>query len=142
MKFNLQGAQLAGDLAENVYGDQNTAHTIRYGQNSNQQVEHLLDNLREVARSFPPLSAAAAQIHIEDLAADLSQDERPDSIRLKARLMALFQVAIMLGGGVATATAFTNNLLSLSEKLEVPVATFQPQLAELKQIHAQAEWGR
>jgi hypothetical protein len=61
--------------------------------------------------------------------------EKCQPARMKTRIAGLFGVLLMLGGGVATATDFANNVLELSKKLDLPAETFRPQLEHFKQIY-------
>jgi hypothetical protein len=138
-KYDFRGAQFAGGFAEVVKGNQYGGTINNYGQNTD-DIVRLLTSLRDLAQEFPEAQREAVQIHLEDLAADLDQPEKCQPARLRTRIVGLFQVLLMLGGGVATATDFANNVLELSEKLDVPAETFQPQLEQFKQIHPKFDW--
>ena len=47
---------------------------------------------------------------------------------------------MVIAGRVATATDFANNVLELSNKLEVSTAEIQPQLEELKRALPEFDW--
>lgn len=99
----------------------------------------LLTSLRELTQSFPEQEQETAHVYIEDLTKDLAQPQ-PNPAKLKTRFIALLTVAIALGTHIATATDFANNVLELSQKLEVPTQALQPQLEQLKQLHPDFEW--
>jgi uncharacterized protein YjbI with pentapeptide repeats len=133
-KYDLRGAQFAGGFAEVVKGNQYGGTINNYGQNTD-DIVRLLTSLRDLAQEFPEAQRVAVQVHLEDLATDLDQPEKCQPARLKTRIAGLFGVLLMLGGGVATATDFANNVLELSKKLDFPAETFRPQLEQFKQIY-------
>ena len=138
-KYDLRGAQFAGGFAEVVKGNQFGGTINNYGQNTD-DIVRLLTSLRDMAQEFPEAQREEVQVHLEDLAADLDQPEKCQPARLKTRIVGLFGVLLMLGRGVATATDFANNVLELSEKLDVTTETFQPQLEKFKQIYPEFDW--
>lgn len=138
-KYNFQGAQFAGGFAEIVQGDQNGGTINNYGSNTD-DIVRLLSSLDKLSQTFPEAQQQQVQVHLEDLATDLKQPEKCSSVRLTTRIANLFGVLILLGGGIATATDFANNVLELSEKLNVPTQEFQPQLQQFKQIYPDFDW--
>lgn len=127
-----------GNVAGTNWGNMTATINQNYGAKADDIIQ-LLTSLRESAQSFPDEEKETAQVHIEDLTTDLAQ-ERPNPARLKTRIVSLLTVAIALGTHIATATDFANNVLELSQKLDVPAQTLQPQLQQLKQIHPTFEW--
>lgn len=131
----------APKTVQNFYGSVGNVAGTNYGsmtayiKQNGDEITRLLVSLRKIAQEFPEAQREEVQVHLEDLAADLDQPEKCQQARLKTRIAGLFGVLLMLGGGVATATDFANNVLELSEKLDVPTETFQPQLEQLKQIY-------
>ncbi|MGB3309160.1 MAG: pentapeptide repeat-containing protein [Nodosilinea sp.] len=138
-KYNLQGAQFAGGFAETVQGNQIGGVINNYRSNAD-DIVRLLFSLGELSQAFPEDQQQQVQIHLQDLAIDLKQPEQCSPTKLKTRLAGLFGVLILLGGGIATATDFANNVLELSEKLNVPAKEFQPQLQQFKQIYPDFDW--
>ncbi len=65
-------------------------------------------------------------MHLDDLEEDIQQPEKFQPKRMKARLAALLAIAVALGGAVATATDFANNVLELSKKLNIELVQPQP----------------
>lgn len=123
----------------NVAGTNYGSMTAYINQNGD-EITRLLTNLRKIAQSFPDAQSQSAKDYLDDIATDLKEPEKCKPSRLKASLAALLGLAIAVGGSIATATDFANNVLELSEKLNVPVETFQPQLEQFKQIHPEFDW--
>jgi type I site-specific restriction endonuclease len=109
-----------------------------YGSDANDIIQ-LLTSLRETAQSFPDDEKEAALDCVNQTEAALAQPQ-PNPTKLKTRIVGLLTVVIALGGAVATATDFANNVLELSQKLDVPTQALQPQLQQLKQIHPGFVW--
>jgi uncharacterized protein YjbI with pentapeptide repeats len=124
-----------GSVAGTNYGSM----TAYINQNSD-EVTRLLASLHKIAQEFPEAQREEVQIHLEDLASDLNNPEKCQPARMKTRIAGLFGVLLMLGGGVATATDFANNVLELSKKLDVPAETFRPQLEHFKQLYPEYDW--
>ncbi|MBD2130093.1 hypothetical protein NDI39_29430 [Microcoleus sp. ZQ-A2] len=101
-----------------------------FSQNISQNIDeitNLIQSLRNTAQEFPTEEREQTLVHLEDLEEDIHQPEKRKPNRVKTRLAALLAIAIGVGGTVATATDFTNNILELSEKLGVPMEMIQPQ---------------
>ena len=104
-----------------------------FSQNISQNIDEitsLIQSLRNTAQEFPTEEREQALVHLEDLEEDIHKPEKRKPNRVKTRLTALFAIAIGVGGAVATATDFTNNILELSEKLGVPIEMIQPQSSQ------------
>ncbi|MGF1520907.1 MAG: pentapeptide repeat-containing protein [Leptolyngbyaceae cyanobacterium] len=129
---------VAGNVAGNNYGNMKATIHSNYGSKAD-DILRLLTALRESAQAFPKTQIEEVHIHLDDLANDLQQ-EKPQTARLRTRLVALLGVAIALGTHIATATDFANNVLELSQKLSVPAQALEPQLQQLKDIHPDFEW--
>ena len=127
-----------GNVAGTNWGNMTATINNNYGPQADDIIQ-LLTSLRESAQSFPDEQKSTAQVHIEDLTSDIAQPQ-PNPARLQARFVALLGVAIALGTHIATATDFANNVLELSQKLDVPAQTLEPQLQQLKQLHPDFQW--
>ncbi len=104
-----------------------------FSQNISQNIDeitNLIQSLRNTAQEFPTEEREQALVHLDDLEEDLDKPDKRKPNRVKTRLTALFAIAIGIGGAVATATDFTNNILELSEKLGVPIEMIQPQSSQ------------
>jgi hypothetical protein len=104
-----------------------------FSQNISQNIDEitsLIQSLRNTAQEFPTEEREQALVHLEDLEEDIHQPEKRKPNRVKTRLTALLAIAIGVGGAVATATDFTNNILELSEKLGVPIEMIRPQSSQ------------
>lgn len=107
--------------------------------NNLDDIAHLIQSLRQLAQTFPSPQQGDAIDYLKDLEGDIQQPpEKRKPSRVKATLMALLALSIGIGGAIATATDFTNNVLELSNKLGIelvqPQATQQPNLINLKAI--------
>jgi uncharacterized protein YjbI with pentapeptide repeats len=123
----------------NVAGTNYGSMTAYINQNSS-DISRLLSSLQQLSQAFPDAQQQQVQIHLDDLATDLQQPEKCQPARMRTRLNSLFGVLLLLGGGVATATAFANDVLDLAEKLNVPAEAFRPQLEQFKQVHPSFSW--
>jgi uncharacterized protein YjbI with pentapeptide repeats len=114
---NFGGGAAVGEGATQVGGTYNDfSQTIS---NNFQEIQKLITALRSQAVCFPPAKREETEVHIGDLEEDLRQPEKRDPKRIKARLLALLMIAGMIGGTVATATDFTNNVLELGKKFGI-----------------------
>jgi hypothetical protein len=127
-----------GNVAGTNWGNMTATINNNYGAQADDIIQ-LLTSLRESAQFFPDEHRAMAELQVEDLTNDVAQPQ-PNPARLKTRLMALLGIAIALGTHIATATDFANNVLELSQKLDVPAQALQPQLEQLKQIYPDFNW--
>ena len=100
----------------------------------------LVSVLQEIAGSFPADPKELTEGHLEDLKNDYAQHSKPSPSTFKRRIIGLLSVAMVIAGRVATATDFANNVLELSNKLEVPISEIQPQLETLKYALPELNW--
>ncbi|MEM1308193.1 MAG: pentapeptide repeat-containing protein [Cyanobacteria bacterium P01_H01_bin.153] len=129
-----------GNVASTNYGQMTATIHQNYGPQADDIIQHLAA-LRVSTQSLPEKEKETAQLHIKDLTNDVAaQSGKPGPIALRTRIVGLLTVAITLGTHVATATDFANNVLELSQKLDVPTQTLQPQLQQLKEMHPDFEW--
>ncbi|MGI0490882.1 pentapeptide repeat-containing protein [Alkalinema pantanalense CENA528] len=87
--------------------------------NNLDEIGQLIRTLRSQAEQFPQDAKISVEVHLGDLADDLKQPEKRDPNRIKVRLMALLAIAVQLGGAIATATDFSNNVMELGKKFGV-----------------------
>jgi uncharacterized protein YjbI with pentapeptide repeats len=114
---NFGGGAAIGEGATQIGGSYNDfSQTIN---NNLQEIQQLITALRSQAVCFSPEKREETEVHIGDLEEDLRQPEKRDPKRIKARLLALLAIAGMIGGTVATATDFTNNVLELGKKFGI-----------------------
>ncbi|WP_353929294.1 hypothetical protein WJM97_13305 [Okeanomitos corallinicola TIOX110] len=121
-KNDLRGANIA-NFANQV--QDNASQTASdFSQNIGQNIDEinkLINSLREIAQTFPDAQREQAIVHLEDLQEDIHitipEKRNP---RIKARIGALLALVGVIGGTVATAVDFSNNVLELSNKLGFP----------------------
>ncbi len=87
--------------------------------NNLDEIGQLISTLRSQAEQFPPDEREAVEVHLGELEEASNQPQKQDPKRIKAKLMALLAIALGLGGAIATATDFSNNVLELGKKFEV-----------------------
>ncbi|RUT03648.1 hypothetical protein DSM106972_052870 [Dulcicalothrix desertica PCC 7102] len=90
------------------------------GQNID-EVTKLITSLREIAKQFPDTQREEALVYLDDLQEDISTPEKQKPERIKIRLTRLLAIGGTIAGIVAGATDFSNNVLELSQKLNVPI---------------------
>ncbi|NEQ48192.1 MAG: hypothetical protein F6K00_33530 [Leptolyngbya sp. SIOISBB] len=127
-----------GNLADTNWGNMTATINQNYGAQADDIIQ-LLTSLREAAQAFPEEEKEAALDCVQQTKAALAQPQ-PNPTKLKTRIVSLLTVAIALGTHIATATDFANNVLELSQKLDVPVQILEPQLQQLKQLHPDFQW--
>ncbi|MBD2054803.1 pentapeptide repeat-containing protein [Oculatella sp. FACHB-28] len=114
-----------GNLA-NKMQDQASQQAKQYiGANLN-EIAALIQSLRDMAETFPTEKQKEANVHLDGLEDDLQHPEKRKPNQIRTRLAALLAIVVGLGGAVATATDFTNNVFELSKKLE-PIEQVEPQ---------------
>jgi uncharacterized protein YjbI with pentapeptide repeats len=122
-KYDLRGAKFAGGFAaEGGYqvGGQFNDYSIQMGANMD-EITRLIQSLKEITQTLPQEQQADIGIEIEELQADLADEQKRDSKRLGKRVRSLWLAACAIAVGVAGVTDFSNNVLELSEKLNVPI---------------------
>jgi uncharacterized protein YjbI with pentapeptide repeats len=135
-KYTIHGD--IGNLADVNWGNMTATINNNYGAKADDIIQ-LLTSLKETAQDFPDEEKEAALDCVNQTEAALAQPQ-PNPTKLKTRIVSLLTVAIALGGTVATATDFANNVLELSSKLSIPPQALQPQLMQLQQLHPDVEW--
>lgn len=87
------------------------------------EITKLIQSLKTNAQAFPEDQKIDIEITIEDLESDLANEAKMKPSRLAKRLLALWGSVCLISAGIAGAADFSNNVLELSEKLEVPFST-------------------
>ncbi|NEQ48182.1 MAG: hypothetical protein F6K00_33470 [Leptolyngbya sp. SIOISBB] len=124
-----------GNLADTNWGNMTATINQNYGAQADDIIQ-LLTSLREAAQAFPEEEKEAALDCVQQTKAALAQ---PQPTKLKTRIVSLLTVASALRYS-SPATDFANNVLELSQKLDVPVQILEPQLQQLKQLHPDFQW--
>lgn len=104
-----------------VYNDYSQSITTNL-----EEIVRIINTLRSQAEQFPPESRNEVLEHLNDLQEDLKHPDQVKSSRLKASLAAMLAIAVGLGGAIATATDFSNNVLELGKKFGVELVQPQP----------------
>ena len=84
------------------------------------EINNLIQSLKTHIQAFPEEQKNNIEITIDDLESDLADEKKRQPNRLKTRLLALWGAACLISGSVAGVADFSNNVLELSEKLEIP----------------------
>lgn len=85
------------------------------------EITGLINSLKTTAQKFSTEQKLEIEIALEDLEAELANEAKLESNRLRKCLQTLWLVACAIAMGVVGAVDFSNNLLELSEKLDVPL---------------------
>lgn len=119
----LRGAKFGGGFAaEGGYqeGGQFNDYSIQVGANMD-EITKLIQSLKTTIQKFPKEQQADIDIEIEELQTDLADEQRRDPKRLGKHVRSLWLAACAIAVGVAGVADFSNNVLELSEKLNVPI---------------------
>jgi hypothetical protein len=84
------------------------------------EISKIIITLQDIASKFPSDIRNDALVHLDDLKSDLSKPGK-NRQTISTRLRTLLVTAALVGGGVAEATDFTNNVLQLKDRLGVSV---------------------
>ncbi|MDV3352696.1 hypothetical protein QGP82_28735 [Leptothoe sp. LEGE 181152] len=143
-KINISGSQITG--ANSIGSGSSSGNFInsidaQYQQNisGTDSIEKILESLVQIAESFSSQYKELAITYVEDLRSDLKQKEKNPS-KLRMRILSLLSIVVTLGGGIAGVADFANNVLDLSQKLQVPFVEIQPQLSQVKQLYPDFKW--
>lgn len=85
------------------------------------EINKIISSLREMAKEFPDTQRNEVLIHLDDLQEDISTPEKQKPEKIMFRLTKLLVIAGTLAGIVAGAADFSNNVLELSQKLNIPI---------------------
>lgn len=99
------------------------------GQNID-EIHKIISSLRQMAQAFPETQLNEALVNLDDLQEDISTPEKQKPERIKVRLINLLKIAGAVFAIVATAADFSNNVLELSQKLNIPIDFNQPHLIQ------------
>jgi uncharacterized protein YjbI with pentapeptide repeats len=122
-KYDLRGAKFGGGFAaEGGYqeGGQLNDYSIQVSANMD-EIAKLIQSLKTTTQTFPKEQQSDIDIEIEELQTDLADEQRRDPKRLGKRVRSLWLAACAIAVGVAGITDFSNNVLELSKKLNVPI---------------------
>ncbi len=87
------------------------------------EINNLIQSLKTHIQAFPEEQRSDIEITIEDLESDLGDEKKRQPKRLAKRLLALWGAVCLISGTVAGVADFSNNVLELSEKLEIPLSS-------------------
>ncbi len=121
--YNLSHAKFGGGFAAeggHQKGGQFNDYSIQVGANMD-EITKLIQALKAEIQTFPEEQRVDIDIEIEDLQTDLSDEQRRNPERLGKRIRSLWLAACAIAVGIAGVADFSNNLLELSEKLDVPI---------------------
>ncbi|MEM7795811.1 MAG: hypothetical protein AAF579_15330 [Cyanobacteria bacterium P01_C01_bin.118] len=85
------------------------------------EIAKLIQSLKTTIQTFPEEQQADIGIEIEDLQTDLADEQRRDPKRLGKHIRSFWPAAFAIAVGVAGVADFSNNVLELSEKLNVSI---------------------
>ena len=128
-----------GPVGNFVAGDNNGSMIASINENKG-AIDQLIESLRGFSKAFSTEEIESVKETLDDLVETLKQPHKQTPTRLKRFIGILLGIAIGVGGGVATATDFANNVLELSDKFSIPPQTFKPQLQQLKQMNPNFMW--
>lgn len=115
--INAEGSSIAA-----INSGSGNIHSISQTIGANlSDINKLVESLKVQAQSFPEEQRDGIQMTIEDLELDLSDETKRKPHRLGQRMRTLWLYTCAVAVGVAGVADFSNNLLELSEKLEVPI---------------------
>ena len=86
------------------------------------EINNLIQSLKTHIQAFPEEQRSDIEIKIEDLESDLADEKKRQPNRLKTRLFALWGAVCLISDSIAGVADFSNNVLELSEKLEIPLS--------------------
>ncbi|MBD2616320.1 pentapeptide repeat-containing protein [Nostoc punctiforme FACHB-252] len=96
------------------------------GQNID-EISKIISSLRDMAQEFPEAQREEALVHLDDLEEDINKPEKRKPERIKTRIVALLTIAGTIASVIAGATDFSNNVLDLADKLNIPIEFSQSQ---------------
>lgn len=121
--YDLRGARFGGGFATeggHQSGGQFNDYSIQVGANID-EINNLIRTLRTRIQFFPEEQKTDINIELQDLEADLADERKREPKRLSKHVRFLWLTACTIAVGIAGAADFSNNLLELSEKLNVPI---------------------
>lgn len=83
-------------------------------------ITQLLNKLKVDVRDLPNGKQESIEIHLDDLADDIIYESNRTPKRLSTRLIAIWGILCAIAVGTAGVADFSNNILELSEKLNIP----------------------
>lgn len=131
---DLRGANIANfanQLQDNA--SQNASNFTQTINSNINNITKLITALRDAAQTFPDEQRDDAEMKIDDLQGDINDPEKRQPQRLQKRLIALFTLATAIAGIVTNSADFANNVLELSDKLNIPIPIELIQAHQAKQ---------
>lgn len=89
--------------------------------NNLEEVTQLIIALRESVKTMPPDFQDDLNEDLDDLVEAINNPKKRSEKRLRKRIMALWAIVCAISVGVAGATDFSNNLIDLAQKLNLPL---------------------
>ncbi|MEH2306899.1 pentapeptide repeat-containing protein [Nostoc sp.] len=83
-------------------------------------ITQLLNKLKLDVKGLPNDKQESIEIHLGDLADDITNESNRIPKRLRTRLTAIWGIVCAIAVGTAGVADFSNNILELSEKLSIP----------------------
>ena len=141
--FMAQEGRIVQNFNGPIYGNVAAINEGNMTAYSNVKAREIIDLIKKLEKASQQASEDGtkelAKVHLGDLALDVQQSH-PDLSRLKTRIIALFGVAMTIGGAIATGTDFANNVLDLSDKVGVPTTEIQQKLLDVKHMYPAFKW--
>jgi len=98
-----------------------TASQFSQGISANfSDIKKLLDKLKIDVKDLPNNMQESIEIHLSDLADDITNERNCTPKHLRTRLVAIWGILCAIAVGTAGVADFSNNILELSEKLNTP----------------------
>jgi len=83
-------------------------------------ITQLLNKLKVDVKDLPNDKQESIEIHLGDLADDITNESNRTPKRLRTRFIAIWGILCAIAVGTAGVADFSNNMLELSEKLNIP----------------------
>ena len=84
-------------------------------------ITQLLEKLKTGVQNLPDNKQESIEVHLDDLVGDIADKKKRTPKRIGTRLIAIWGILCVIAAGTAGVADFSNNILELSEKLNVPI---------------------
>jgi hypothetical protein len=84
-------------------------------------ITQILKKLKADAQSLPDDRQEPIEVYLDDLSDDIADEKKRTPKRIATRLIAIWGILCAIAAGTAGVADFSNNILELSEKLNVPI---------------------
>jgi len=84
-------------------------------------ITRLIEKLKTGVQGLPNDVQESIEIHLEDLTDDIADEKKHTPKRIRTRLIAIWGILCTIAVGVAGVADFSNNVLELSQKLNIPL---------------------